>query len=149
MPAVYLIKKLESVEQTFNELTRRMGDPDVATDHGEFQRIAKVRASLEETVLTYETFRKAEQDYKESQEILKESNDPELMEMAALEVEELSAKLSELEAKLQILYCPKILTMIKTSCWKSAQVRVAMRLGSGLAIWCGYIRAMPSVKAGE
>jgi len=107
MPAVYLIKKLESVEQTFNELTRRMGDPDVATDHGEFQRIAKVRASLEETVLTYETFRKAEQDYKESQEILKESNDPELMEMAALEVEELSAKLSELEAKLQILLLPQ------------------------------------------
>jgi len=107
MPAVYLIKKLESVEQTFNELTRRMGDPDVATDHGEFQRIAKVRASLEETVLTYETFRKAEQDYKESQEILKESNDPERMEMAALEVEELSAKLSELEAKLQILLLPQ------------------------------------------
>ena len=53
MPAAYLIKKLESVEQTFNELTRRMGDPDVATDHGEFQRIARVRASLEETVLTY------------------------------------------------------------------------------------------------
>lgn len=107
MPAVYLIKKLESVEHTFNELTRRMGDPDVATDHGEFQRIAKVRASLEETVLTYETFRKAELDYKESQEILKESNDPELKEMAALEVEELSTKLEELEQKLQILLLPQ------------------------------------------
>ncbi len=107
MPAAYLIQKLESVEQTFNELTRRMGDPDVATDHGEFQRIAKVRASLEETVLTYETFRKAEQDFKESQQILKESNDPELKEMAAMEVDELSTTLDELEQKLQVLLLPQ------------------------------------------
>ncbi len=107
MPAAYLIKKLESVEQTFNELTRRMGDPDVATDHGEFHRIAKVRASLEETVLTYETFRKAQQDYKETQEILKESSDPELKEMATLEVEELSNKLEDLEQRLQILLLPQ------------------------------------------
>ncbi|MFN9606962.1 MAG: peptide chain release factor 1 [Pseudanabaena sp.] len=107
MPAAYLIKKLESVEQTFNELSRRMGDPDVATDHGEFQRIAKVRASLEETVLTYETFRKAQQDYKETQEILKESSDPELKEMATLEVEELSNKLEDLEQRLQILLLPQ------------------------------------------
>ena len=107
MPAAYLIKKLQSVEQTFNELTRRMGDPDVATDHGEFQRIAKVRASLEETVLTYDNFRKAEQDYKEAQEILKESNDPELKEMAALEVADLAAKLEDLEQKLQILLLPQ------------------------------------------
>ena len=107
MPAAYLIQKLESVEQTFNELTRRMGDPDVATDHGEFQRIAKVRASLEETVLTYETFRKAEQDFKESQQILKESNDPELKEMAAMEVGELSTTLDQLEQKLQVLLLPQ------------------------------------------
>ena len=107
MPAAYLIQKLQSVEQTFNELTRRMGDPDVATDHGEFQRIAKVRASLEETVLTYDSFRKAEQNFQESQQILKESNDPELKEMAALEVDELSTTLEELEKKLQVLLLPQ------------------------------------------
>jgi len=107
MPAAYLIQKLQSVEQTFNELTRRMGDPDVATDHGEFQRIAKVRASLEETVLTYDSFRKAEQNFQESQQILKESDDPELKEMAALEVDELSTTLEELEQKLQILLLPQ------------------------------------------
>lgn len=107
MPAAYLIQKLQSVEQTFNELTRRMGDPDVATDHGEFQRIAKVRASLEETVITYDSFRKAEQNFQESQQILKESNDPELKEMAALEVDELSTTLEELEKKLQVLLLPQ------------------------------------------
>jgi peptide chain release factor 1 len=79
----------------------------VATDHGEFQRIAKVRSSLEETVITYEAFRKAEQDFIESQQILKESDDPELKEMAALEVQELSTTLQELEKQLQILLLPQ------------------------------------------
>ena len=59
MAESYLLEKLNSVEQTFNELTRRLGDPDVATDPDEFQRVAKTRSSLEETVTTYESWRKA------------------------------------------------------------------------------------------
>jgi len=107
MPAVYLINKLKSVEQTFNELTRRMGDPDVATDHAEFQRIAKARSSLEETVQTYEAWRNAELDWQESKQIFKESNDPELKEMASLELQELTEKMEQLEAQLKVLLLPQ------------------------------------------
>ena len=39
------LDKLKSVDQTFDELTRRMADPDVAKDPDEFQKIAKARAS--------------------------------------------------------------------------------------------------------
>jgi peptide chain release factor 1 len=107
MPALYLINKLKSVEQTFNELTRRMADPDVATDPTEFQRIAKARSSLEETVQTYDDWRKADLDFHESQQILKESNDPELKEMAALELQELGGKLEHLERQLKLLLLPQ------------------------------------------
>jgi len=107
MPAPYLINKLKSVEQTFNELTRRMGDPDVATDHAEFQRIAKARSSLEETVQTYEAWKNAELDWQESKQILKESNDPELKEMASLELQELTEKIEQLEAQLKVLLLPQ------------------------------------------
>jgi peptide chain release factor 1 len=37
---VYLLEKLKSVEQTFNELTRRLADQDIATDPQEIQRVA-------------------------------------------------------------------------------------------------------------
>jgi peptide chain release factor 1 len=107
MPASYLLEKLKSVEQTFNELTRRMADPDVATDPTEFQRIAKARASLEETVNTYETWHKTQADWQETQLILKESHDEELKEMASLEVQELAEKLQQLEEKLTILLLPQ------------------------------------------
>ncbi|WP_019499143.1 peptide chain release factor 1 [Pseudanabaena sp. PCC 6802] len=108
MPAQYLLNKLDSVEQTFNELTRRMADPDVATDPTEFQRIAKARSSLEETVHTYEAWRKAQTDAQEAQQILKESgDDPELKEMAELEVQELNEKLEHLEERMKILLLPQ------------------------------------------
>jgi peptide chain release factor 1 len=107
MAEAYLLDKLNSVEQTFNELTRRLADPDIAKDPGEFQRVAKARSSLEEVVNTYEDWRKTEQDLAGARQILKESaSDPELQEMAAMEVEELHNKVQELEVRLKILLLP-------------------------------------------
>ncbi|NEQ26246.1 MAG: PCRF domain-containing protein, partial [Microcoleus sp. SIO2G3] len=59
MAESYLLDKLKSVEQTFDELTRRMADPDIARDPGEFQRVAKSRSNLEETVNTFDEWKKA------------------------------------------------------------------------------------------
>ncbi|MEL6899341.1 MAG: PCRF domain-containing protein, partial [Cyanobacteria bacterium J06606_4] len=104
MAETYLIQKLDSVKQTFEELTRRMADPDVAKDPDEFQKIAKMRASLEETVNTYHDWQQTDQDLTGAREVYKEStSDPELKEMAGLEVEELEEKLAALEKRLKIL----------------------------------------------
>jgi peptide chain release factor 1 len=133
MPAPYLLSKLKSVEQTFNELTRRMGDPDVARDPSEFQRIAKARASLEETVNTFDALRTAETDLQESEQILKESNDSELREMAGLEIEELKAKLEHLESQLKLLLLPQDPNDDKN-------IMLEIRAGTGgdeASIWAG------------
>ncbi len=53
MAETYLLDKLKSVEQTYNELTLRLADPDIAKDPSEFQKVAKARSSLEEVVNTY------------------------------------------------------------------------------------------------
>ena len=50
MAESYLLDKLRSVEQTFHELTRKLGDPDIARDASEMQRIGKARAALETVV---------------------------------------------------------------------------------------------------
>ena len=99
MAEQYLLDKLNSVEQTFHELTRRLADPDVAKDPAEFQKIAKLRSSLEETVNTYELWQKAQEDLVGAQEVYRESaSDPELKEMAALEVAELEEAIQDWEA---------------------------------------------------
>jgi peptide chain release factor 1 len=108
MAEAYLLEKLRSVESTFHELTRRLADPEVATDPTELQRVAKSRASLEETVDTFDQWKITQKELGEAQEILKESaSDPELKEMAALEVSELSERLETLEQKLKVLLLPR------------------------------------------
>jgi peptide chain release factor 1 len=134
MAETYLLDKLKSVEQTFNELTRRMADPEVATDPDEFQQVAKSRASLEETVLTYETWKTVQQQLAEARQIAKEAaSDPELQEMAAQEVTDLSAEMVELERKLKLLLLPRDPNDDKN-------IMLEIRAGTGgdeASIWAG------------
>ena len=73
MAETYLLDKLQSVEQTFKELTRRLADPDIATNPNELYRGAKSRSSWEETVDTYDLWKQTQQALTEAQLILKEA----------------------------------------------------------------------------
>ncbi|WP_330202564.1 peptide chain release factor 1 [Cyanobacterium sp. Dongsha4] len=141
MAESYLLEKLASVETTFKELTRRLGDPDIATNPDELQKVAKMRSSLEETVMTYQEWQKAQEDLKGAREILKESkSDPEMQEMAQLEIEELDNKLEELEQKLKILLLPKDPNDDKN-------IMLEIRAGTGgdeASIWAGDLVRMYS-----
>jgi peptide chain release factor 1 len=141
MAETYLLDKLKSVEQTFNELTRRLADPDIARDPQEFQRVAKSRASLEEVVTTYDQWKEMGDELIGAQQVLKEaSSDPELQEMAALEVEELKEKLAELEGRLKILLLPRDPNDDKN-------IMLEIRAGTGgdeASIWAGDLLRMYS-----
>ncbi|MFM7787327.1 MAG: peptide chain release factor 1 [Microcystis panniformis] len=134
MAESYLLNKLQSVEQTYTELTRRLADPDVTSNPGELHRLAKSRASLEETVNTYEIWQKSQEDLIGAKQIFKESaSDPELREMAALEVAELEAKIATLEDQLTILLLPRDPLDEKS-------IMLEIRAGTGgdeASIWAG------------
>jgi peptide chain release factor 1 len=141
MAETYLLEKLKSVEQTFHELTRRLGDPDTAKNPDEYQKIAKSRSSLEETVNTYETWKTATTDLAGARQVLKESNgDPELQQMASLEVKELEAKLEHLETRLKVLLLPRDPNDDKN-------IMLEIRAGTGgdeASIWAGDLLRMYS-----
>ncbi|GAL93104.1 MAG: peptide chain release factor 1 [Microcystis wesenbergii TW10] len=134
MAESYLLDKLQSVEQTYKELTRRLADPDVTSNPGELHRLAKSRASLEETVNTYEIWQKSQEDLIGAKQIFKESaSDPELREMAALEVAELEAKIASLEDQLTILLLPR-------DPLDEKNIMLEIRAGTGgdeASIWAG------------
>ncbi|MGF1480328.1 MAG: peptide chain release factor 1 [Cyanophyceae cyanobacterium] len=134
MAETYLLEKLHSVEQTFQELTRRLADPDIATNPDELQKIAKARSSLEETVLTYEQWKESQEELAGARQILKEaSGDTELKEMAALEVQELEDRLEALETRLKILLLPRDPNDEKN-------IMLEIRAGTGgdeASIWAG------------
>lgn len=134
MAEAYLIEKLNSVEQTFQDLTRRLADPDVAQDPNEFQRIAKSRSSLEETVNAYEEWKQTKEELAGAKDVYKESaSDPDLREMAALEVSELEERLAILEGRLKVLLLPRDPNDDKN-------IMLEIRAGAGgdeASIWAG------------
>jgi len=141
MAETYLLDKLRSVEQTFHELTRKLGDPDVVSDPQELQRIARARASLEDTVTAYEEWQQTQEELVGAKQILKEAGgDRELQQLAASEVEELEQKTTELESKLKILLLPKDPNDEKN-------IMLEIRAGTGgdeASIWAGDLVRMYS-----
>ncbi|WP_254566636.1 peptide chain release factor 1 [Oscillatoria sp. HE19RPO] len=141
MAETYLLDKLKSVEQTFHELTRRMADPDIARDPNEFQKVARARSSLEEVVNTYENWKNTEAELIGARQVLKEaSSDPELQQMAALEVAELDEQLTQLESRLKILLLPRDPNDDKN-------IMLEIRAGTGgdeASIWAGDLVRMYS-----
>ncbi|OKH48223.1 peptide chain release factor 1 [Calothrix sp. HK-06] len=139
MAEQYLLEKLKSVEQTFNELTRRLADPDTARDQDEYQKIAKARSGLEEVVNTYETWKQATDDLVGARQIYKESaSDPEMQEMAGLEVKELEEKIEYLENRLKLLLLPRDPNDDKN-------IMLEIRAGTGgdeASIWAGDLMRM-------
>lgn len=141
MAESYLIDKLESVKNTFEELTRRLADPDIVKNPDELQKVAKMRSSLEETVNTYDNWQKVVNDLTETKQLLKESNhDPELKEMAILEIQDLEEKLETLEVQLKLLLLPKDPNDEKN-------IMLEIRAGTGgdeASIWAGDLVRMYS-----
>lgn len=141
MAEAYLLDKLNSVQQTFQELTRRMADPDVAKDPAEFQNVAKARSSLEETVVAYDHWKELQDELKGAREVYKESvSDPDFREMAALEVEALQEKISHLENRLKVLLLPRDPNDDKN-------IMLEVRAGAGgdeASIWAGDLVRMYS-----
>lgn len=144
MAEAYLLNKLQSVEQTFSELTRKLADPDIAKDPNEFQRVAKARSSLEEVVQTYDDWKTAQEELTGAKQILKESaGDAELQEMASLEVDELETTISHLETQLKILLLPSDPNDDKN-------IMLEIRAGAGgdeAGIWAGDLVRMYSYYA--
>ena len=140
MAEAYLLDKLKSVEQTFQELTHRLADPDIATNPDELQKIAKARSSLEETVITYRKWQEATEELSGAKEILKEASDPEMKEMASMEIEELEAQIEQLETKLKVLLLPSDPNDDKN-------IMLEIRAGTGgdeASIWAGDLLRMYS-----
>ena len=140
MAQAYLLDKLKSVKQTFEELTLRLADPDIATNPDELQKVAKARSSLEETVITYQKWQETTEELEGAKEILKEAVDPEMKEMASIEARELEEQIEELEKKLKVLLLPSDPNDDKN-------IMLEIRAGTGgdeASIWAGDLVRMYS-----
>lgn len=102
-----MFEKIEIFDKRYSELNSRLYEPSVASDPEEYQKIMKEIKSIEELVLTYREYKAAVESEKESLEILEDSSDPELKELAQAELEEAKENIEKLSEELKILLLPK------------------------------------------
>ena len=99
-----MIERLNIIEQRYNELTEQLNNPEILSNYNEMTKLSKEKASLEETVTKYKQYKDTTREIEGLKEMV---NDPEMGEMASLELDEAKAKLEELKHDLEILLIPK------------------------------------------
>ena len=99
-----MLEKLESLEQEYQSLEASLADPAVLTDQSKYQRLSKRYAEMGELVATIREYKKALSNLEEAKSLL---YDPDMAEMARLEVEEVQRRIPELEARLEVMLLPK------------------------------------------
>ncbi len=102
-----MFEKIEFFDKRYSELSQRLYEPSVAADPDEYQKIMKEIKSMEELVLTYREYKQAVETEKESLEILNETSDSELKELAQAELDEAKEAIERLSEELKILLLPK------------------------------------------
>lgn len=102
-----MFEKIEIFDKRYSELSQRLYEPSVAADPEQYQKTMKELKSIEEIVLNYREYKQAVKSQDESIEILEESGDSDLKELAQLELDEAKQNIEELSEKLKILLLPK------------------------------------------
>lgn len=99
-----MFQKLEAVEQRYEELTKKISDPDVIARTREWTQYMKEHAEIEEVVLKYKEYKKVKQSLADAEELMK---DPEMKELAEEEAKADREQLPKLEEELKVLLIPK------------------------------------------
>lgn len=99
-----MLERIAQIEARYQELNRLMGE--TTGDYQVMVELAKERSDLEEIVSRGEAYRSISERIVQAR-ALENSEDTELRELAAMELEELTPKLAELEDQLRSLLVPK------------------------------------------
>jgi peptide chain release factor 1 len=102
-----MLEKLAGIEARYNEIEVMMGDPEIASDYEQVAKLNKERSDLQEIVDAYRHYSKQAADLQGARELLKETDDSEMREMAAMEIEELEASTEQLFEAMKIMLLPK------------------------------------------
>lgn len=102
-----MFENLEEILIKYEDINMELASPDVTSDQRRFRNLMKEQSDLTPLVEAYTAYKKANQDIKDSIEMLEEENDEEMREMLKEELSSAKDKVAELEEKIKILLLPK------------------------------------------
>lgn len=101
-----MLKKLEEIKHRYQNIGEQLYDPEIAADPKRFNKLNKEHKDLEPIVQVYDKYIQAQGNIETAKEMLSDK-DPEMKEMAKMELAELEPRLDELEEEMKVLLIPK------------------------------------------
>ena len=100
-------ERLEEIEARYEELTRELSKPEVASDPNRLRELGRAHSELEEIVRAKREWEKAVSDAEEATALAKEEKDPESQEFYKAEAQQAEERAKKLEEELEVLLLPK------------------------------------------
>jgi peptide chain release factor 1 len=107
MANLTLFEKLDHIESKYEELTQQLSSPEVHNDSARFQKLAKTHAEMAEIVAKFREWKEIEKGLQGAKQMLVETEDAELKQMAHDEEHALETRLEIVERELKLLLIPK------------------------------------------
>ncbi len=103
-----MFEKLKLTEERYEEINRKLMDPDVISDNAQYRDLMKEYKHLTPVVEAYREYVAAQTGLNEAKELLEEGGlEKDFKEMVQQELEENRAKIEELTEKIKILLLPQ------------------------------------------
>jgi peptide chain release factor 1 len=99
-----VLKRLDAIEQRFEELTHALSDPAVASSGERFRKVSKERASLEPTVEALRAWRRLDREITDNEALLA---DADMRDMAKEELALLRPRVEPAEEQLKVFLIPR------------------------------------------
>ena len=101
-----MLDRLVSMENRYEELGHMLMDPDIGTDIKKMTDVTKEQASLQAAYDLFQEYKEVKDGVDGAKELMKE-NDPEIKEMAKMELDELEERMPDIIKKLELELIPK------------------------------------------
>jgi peptide chain release factor 1 len=102
-----LFDKLELLIEKFEELEKKIIDPEIMKDMNIWQKLAKEHGDMKPIVEKYREYSKHKKELEENKEMLKEGLDDDMKDLVKEEISELEDSIEKEEQELKILLLPK------------------------------------------
>ncbi|MCL1905389.1 MAG: peptide chain release factor 1 [Clostridiales bacterium] len=102
-----MLDKLAALAEKYDKLTELVSDPAVIAEQSEWQKHIKARAEIEDVVFAYREYRRILEGIAGAEALLGEKGEPELMELARMELSDLTEEKERQEQALKVLLLPK------------------------------------------
>ena len=102
-----MFDKLELLVEKFEELEKKIIDPEIMKDMNVWQKLAKEHGDMKPIVEKYREYSKHKKELEENKEMLKEGLDDDMKDLVKEEISELEDSIEKEEQELKILLLPK------------------------------------------